>query len=349
MSSYLFTQAQTDLNNSVLDLSTGVYYAHLVTSVPNPAVTTVSGLVLPTVANYAPKVLTGLIYNATKWTFDDANFPVLSYGIAPVGTVICKQTGSSPANTDRVICYSDRSQILTPGNYGINEKFSSDGCLRFVGDSQLLGTSGILATHLRCLGNPGSNFIQDETGKAWSNLFGTPTIDSTVLVNGDPTINLRGGKSISTPNNPDFVLGTEDFTIYCDLFLPNSITSDLYIASIRSSPGPTPWSLYVYGSGTNGLTYSDTLEKITGASLSVGRNVIEISRKSGILKVFINGTIRYSGVSSQNMTAQSSLKIGSAYSQDVNNSFSLAEFFILKGVAYHDVAYTPRTYRHRFI
>ena len=135
MANYLFNQAKTSINNNANDLFTGVFYAHLVTSIPNNSIFRVSQLMLPANPNYKHKILTGLFYDGYKLIFNNTSWSPLNYQSPPVGTVICKQSGSIPVSRDRVICYSSHSQILGPGTYGINQIFPTNGILNILYDN----------------------------------------------------------------------------------------------------------------------------------------------------------------------------------------------------------------------
>jgi hypothetical protein len=136
MSNFIFNAAAAALTAATLDLSTGNYYAHLVTTTPQLTDSTVANLVLPTISGYVPTVLTGLNDNGQRWTFDNFTFPRYVFAATPpVGVVICKRLGASPAASDQVICYSDflnsiGQVILTPvGAYLIGLSFGANGAI----------------------------------------------------------------------------------------------------------------------------------------------------------------------------------------------------------------------------
>lgn len=136
MANFIFNWATAALAAATLDLSTGNYYAHLVTTVPALGHSTVADLVLPT-GTYAATPLTGLSYNSTRWTFDSFSFPRYSFVSAPTGVVICKRNGATPATTDGIVCYSDFNnsigQIISlrVGDYVVNLQFGSSGAINF--------------------------------------------------------------------------------------------------------------------------------------------------------------------------------------------------------------------------
>uniref|UniRef100_UPI00286C1D5A hypothetical protein n=1 Tax=Chamaesiphon sp. VAR_48_metabat_135_sub TaxID=2964699 RepID=UPI00286C1D5A len=137
MSNFIFNWANAALANATLNLSTGDYYAHLVTTVPALGHSTVANLVLPAVSGYTSTPLTGLNYNTTRWTFNSFDFPKYAFVSAPTGVVICKRNGASPANTDGIICYSDFNNSigqtinLAIGAYVVNLQFTANGAINF--------------------------------------------------------------------------------------------------------------------------------------------------------------------------------------------------------------------------
>ncbi len=137
MANFIFDWALSALLADTLDLSTGNYYAHLVTAAPVSTNTTVANLVIPTVSGYAPTALTGLSYNANRWSFDSFNFPKYVFASAPTGVVICKRAGASPATTDQIICYSafhnsiGQTIVLSVGTYVVDLQFGSQGAINF--------------------------------------------------------------------------------------------------------------------------------------------------------------------------------------------------------------------------
>jgi hypothetical protein len=105
MANYLLTTANNEITAGTLNLGTGVFYAHAVESAPALSAQTVADLAISSAGGYAPVLLTGVVNDSASWRCNDIQFPLLSWATAPVGTVICKQAGASPASTDRAILY----------------------------------------------------------------------------------------------------------------------------------------------------------------------------------------------------------------------------------------------------
>lgn len=129
MTSFLFSPADTQ------DLSTGVFYAHIVSTEPSLSATNVSQINITDAIGYVPYTLTGLIFNTIKWTFDNFTYPAYNYVTSPYGVVVCKQLGSTPVSTDPVIYYTsldnaiNQTVIFPTGKYTLNVSFPVDGII----------------------------------------------------------------------------------------------------------------------------------------------------------------------------------------------------------------------------
>jgi hypothetical protein len=97
----------------------------------------VGDLTVPTTSGYTSSPLTGIIYNATKWTFNTFSFPKYLFASVPTGVVSCKRLGTVPSINDLVICYSDFNNSigqtinLQVGAYVVNLQFGVDGAIKF--------------------------------------------------------------------------------------------------------------------------------------------------------------------------------------------------------------------------
>lgn len=138
MANFIFNSAAAALTAAALNLSTGNYYAHLVTTTPLLTDTTVADLILPNSPGYIGTPLTGLVYTASLWTFNSFSFPKFIFATsAPKGVVICRRLGTTPASTDQLICYSDftnsidQAITLQVGTYAVNLQFGPNGAINF--------------------------------------------------------------------------------------------------------------------------------------------------------------------------------------------------------------------------
>jgi hypothetical protein len=137
MTNFIFDWANTAIAAATLNLNTGNYYAHLVTTPPAQSSLTVADLTLPVINGYASTPLTGLSNNSSRWTFDSFSFPKYAFAAAPTGIVVCKRSGATAASTDEVICYSDFNNsinqpiTLSVGAYVVNLNFGNNGAINY--------------------------------------------------------------------------------------------------------------------------------------------------------------------------------------------------------------------------
>lgn len=129
MTSFLFSPADTQ------DLSTGVFYAHIVSTEPSLFSNNVSQINITDAIGYVPYTLTGLTFNTLKWTFNNFTFPTYNYVTSPCGIVICKQLGVSPVSTDPIIYYTSLDNVINQtvvfptGKYTLNVSFPAQGII----------------------------------------------------------------------------------------------------------------------------------------------------------------------------------------------------------------------------
>ena len=120
MPSLVFNSTDLGLLDRTLDLTTGTFYAHLVTTIPVATNQTVADLVLAAGGSYQPVTLAGRSIGTdgtgARLTFSDPTWTALWCAAATTikGMVICRQAGGSPASTDKVISYLERTTAFTP-------------------------------------------------------------------------------------------------------------------------------------------------------------------------------------------------------------------------------------------
>lgn len=136
MASLVFSSTFLNLMNRTLDISSGTFYAHLVTTAPIQSNTTVANLTLAAGGNYALQTLTGsniaadgtgarLTYTNPTWTGLTTN------GAATIkGMVVCKQVGGSPATTDPIVTYVELSSAYTPNGADFTIQIPTTGVLK---------------------------------------------------------------------------------------------------------------------------------------------------------------------------------------------------------------------------
>lgn len=104
-----------------LDLSTGTFYAHLVTAAPNGATaSTVADCSIAAGGVYESSPLANRILavdgTGAKLTFDNPTWIALTTDGAAsiVGIVVARQAGGSPAGTDLVASYNELATPYSP-------------------------------------------------------------------------------------------------------------------------------------------------------------------------------------------------------------------------------------------
>ena len=181
------------------------------------------------------------------------------------------------------------------------------------------------------------NGIVDDTGRVW-NTVGSPVVQSGVLV-------LNGSSGLITGSN-GFDFGTGDFTIeaFVTQSSPDSQWREIFMANA--------------GGGVNIMLYDKKLavgrESIAIDYVStqeVAQNELKhiaVSRNSGVLRGFINGTQVFSGSYTRNFssTAPHSLGINS-YAGNVNGLVGAIESFrVTNGVGRYTANFTPEPFKN---
>lgn len=282
MSNFIFNAAAAALAVATLDLGTGNYYAHLVTTTPLPTDSTVANLVVPTVSGYAPSVLTGLSDNSQRWTFDSFAFPKYTFvATPPVGVVICKRAGASPAASDQVICYSDflnsvGQVILTPvGAYLISLSFGANGAInkayryQYSSGAYVAGADGGYPKGLIYLIGTKNNTTAFVNPSGTSSLKFIDSSSSIVTAMSDRAANFQVGLTsyfgLSLQNNRirfgqiGFLVAAGNTVASYNVFASNNLPGDLAGSEVAS---PSNWtslgSITLTANQWNLFTPSDT-------------------------------------------------------------------------------------------
>lgn len=136
VSSFVFTQARSNILSGALDLSVPAnYYLVLVTTAPTANANTVADLVVSDATGYQPQLLLGQNFSANVLSFDDATFESMSATTPIVGAALCKRAGGSFSGTDQAICFSQLSSgggsvvQATPNAEKIKIQFDLQGIL----------------------------------------------------------------------------------------------------------------------------------------------------------------------------------------------------------------------------
>lgn len=122
MASLGFSSTSLGILNRSLDLTTGTFYGHLVTTTPAKANSTVADLTLATGGNYAAQALSGRAVSTdgtgAKLSFSNPTWTGLTTNNAATvkGMVVCRQTGGSPASSDPVVSFVELGQSNSVAN-----------------------------------------------------------------------------------------------------------------------------------------------------------------------------------------------------------------------------------------
>lgn len=153
---------------------------------------------------------------------------------------------------------------------------------------------------------------------------------------------------LTTPDSNDWDFGTGDFTVRCRFRCAAHTTVMTLITNYQNSTNG--WSLQIRSDNST-ITFGNGDPVLSAVSWTPTDNTwydIEVSRVSGSLRTFVDGTQVGSTVSnSTNITGSTSpllignLYAGGSYVQDFNGHMS--EIEIYKGVGLHSANFTPAT------
>jgi len=120
MASLVFSSAKVNVKNRTLDLTSGNFYVHLVTTTPLVTNTTVADLIIANGGNYTSQPVTGVGIapdgTGVKITLDNPVWTGLTTNNTATikGLVLIKRIGGTPASTDPLIVYGELSSPYTP-------------------------------------------------------------------------------------------------------------------------------------------------------------------------------------------------------------------------------------------
>lgn len=171
---------------------------------------------------------------------------------------------------------------------------------------------------------------------------GNAQISTSVKKFGTGSIYFDGtGDWLTIPGGDRFAFGTGDFTIECWINKPAAGNGPIIDA--RGSSVAAPYALYVDGSNFpyfyDGTSYTSSV-----AITNNQWNHVAVTRSSGTLRIFVNGTQGYSGTVTTNMTAGSTIFIGGQnFSSPATMTGYIDDLRITKGVARYTANFTPPT------
>lgn len=198
--------------------------------------------------------------------------------------------------------------------------------------------------------NNGTTFT-DVTGKTWTAAGGTVT--STAQQKYGSASLLPGASGyISTPDHADFAMGSGNFTLSTWVY-PTSDTQGFIFEQYSGVYGPFLFQRLANGAiqflGGNGTAWDVVLTSAVGdAPLNTWTHV-EVTRKGNIFRMFINGTYiaaaRYTGAF-QDSAVQ--VQLG-GYTGSLQFRGYIDDFYLAKGVAYHETDFTAPTGAFNFV
>ena len=184
--------------------------------------------------------------------------------------------------------------------------------------------------------------IVDSSADVDLETVGNTQISTSVKKFGTGSIYFDGtGDWLTIPGGDQFAFGTGDFTIECWINKPAAGNGPIIDA--RGSSVAAPYALYVDGSNFpyfyDGTSYTSSV-----AITNNQWNHVAVTRSSGTLRIFVNGTQGYSGTVTTNMTVGSTIFIGGQnFSSPATMTGYIDDLRITKGVARYTANFTPPT------
>lgn len=282
MAKFIFDTANSQLDNSTLDLSTGTYDAYIVSSMPSTSNNTVADV---SVIGNALE-LTGLSNNSSRWTFNNSQFPLYNWTTAPAGVVIAKRGNvGNPATTDQLICYSDAANSLGDvislgnGNYSIALNFGADGAIKYSSFYQYFSgayTTGLLPQGLIYLDGTNNNTVAfNSSNLGW---IGSTNITIANAFDRDPNTTFATHvATLGAANALRFIFYHPDYRLRLNVLSllegtgvsPFYLTSGNLTISIGGSNNPNADPITNPSALTDNILW-DTLYQVTGPNSGNG-------------------------------------------------------------------------------
>lgn len=146
---------------------------------------------------------------------------------------------------------------------------------------------------------------------------------------------------LTFPDSTDWVFGTGDYTIECWCYF-NSM-KNCVISTTNYSAG---FAVVVGSAGAVGMYHNGTLHITASGAVSTGAwKHIALSRSSGTLRIFVDGTqVGSSFSASENISGSATLYVGKASGNSLEGiDCYMDDFRITKGVARYTSNFTPPT------
>jgi len=174
------------------------------------------------------------------------------------------------------------------------------------------------------------------------NPFGTATAYSTAVIGGSGYFD-GTGDGLTAPGSGAFSFGTGDFTIETWIY-PNAVpASNAGIVDNRPSSGASANAFLIYISNGGSIYYfSNSTNILTGSYKINTWTHVAVTRSSGSLRLFINGTISGSPVSDSINLTDTSFIAGNTYDSFGFNGY-MSDVRLVKGTAVYTSNFTPPT------
>lgn len=262
---------------------------------------------------------------------------------ASAGQVLTVQAGGTSADWQAVpgsILASDTATLANNGTLSLtHEALTTPPVI-----SGWVPTAGASATALLHFdGTDGGTTIEDTgigSAHSWS-VHGNVQLDTAQHKFGSASLLFDGsGDYLTATDNSDWAPGTGDFCVSLQ-YRPNTVKTTNYLVDTRKSP-TGPGMVIFQDAGTLQVYINGSLVINGSAGLTNGAwNMVVVSRASGTLRLFKNGTGIGSASNSTNLTDNAML-IGRAMNDTAGDLDGwLDEFAYWKGSAQYTADFTP--------
>jgi len=205
------------------------------------------------------------------------------------------------------------------------------------------GTSLLTCQSNRFIDNSSNNFTITRNGDVSVQRFSpfSPSDAYSASVIGGSAYFDGAGDYLSTGSNAAFNFGTGDYTMECWIYAQSAPQYALILDTRISGNFST--NVAIFTNNSNIVFWAGS-----GSELVVGTLVLNqwmhlaVSRSSGTLRFFVNGTQTYSGSNTTNLT-QGQFIAGVAWSITVPFSGYISDTRIVKGSAVYTANFTPPT------
>lgn len=156
-----------------------------------------------------------------------------------------------------------------------------------------------------------------------------------------------GSQELTTPMDSNLAFGTGDFTIEGWFYYGTWGDGAMGLITVGENSGNEDWSLEFSPTGSNGIRFTSAKHSINlASSVQPSNNTwthVAVTRASGTLRIFVQGTQAYSGSNATNFNVSSSASLHIGRRPANANYFigRMDEIRILKGRAVYTSNFTP--------